>query len=333
MGRVDRADLDPVDLAVRDRVGLADLADLAVPHPVDPVVLAHTRDPVGRADLDLEDLAVPDRVGLGPVVLAVPHPVDPVVLAHIRDPVGRADLDRVDRADLGMNRVDPAGRVDRVDLGMNRVDPAGRVDRVAQAMNLVDPGDPVDRADLVERADLVDRAGPAGLAIRADRHRRRTRRGVRTTGVAPRWAAPGMRLTASARPVTVRRLRPHNTDGVGMAGLHPERRRLSGTDPRPRVAGAVHRLPVVGTAHGTVRRATWQSRSVISDRSITTGTTRSRCSTQCSGDGASGSSESGFRCTDTTQNFTVSGPCLCRSEGREVVARAAIGPTHASAGK
>ena len=267
-GRVDRADLDPVDpvvLAVRDRVGLG-LADLAVPHPVDPVVLAHIRDPVGRADLDLEDrVDLEGQVGLDlavPVDLAVPHPVDP-----------------------GMGRVDRA-----VLVGL---DLAARVGRVAQAMNPADPLDPVDRVD---RADRADRAG---LAIRADR-KRRTRPEVLSTGVVPRWADPGMCRTASAPPTTVHRLRPDNTDGVGMAGLHPEPRRLSGTDPRPRAAGTVHRLPVVGTAHGTVQRATWQSRSVISDRSITMGTTRSRCSTRFSGDGASGSSDSGFRCIETT---------------------------------
>jgi hypothetical protein len=225
-------------------------------------------DRAGRVGLDLEDRAVP---------------VDRAVL-------GRADqgMDRVDRAVLvGLDLADLVGRVAQA---MNPADPADLVGRVAQAMNPADPADRVDPADLVDRA---------GLAIRADR-KRRTRPEVLSTGVVPRWAAPGMCRTASAPPATVHRLRPDNTDGAGMAGPRPERRRLGGTDRRPRVVGAVRRLPVVGTVHGMVRRVTGASRNAISGRSITTGTTRSRCSTRFSGDGASGSSGSGFRCTETT---------------------------------
>jgi len=279
VGRVVLAVRDPagrVDLAVRGRVGLG----LAV-----PVDLAHIRDPVGRADLDLEDqvgpvgpdLAVPvDRAVLGRVDLGMDR-VDPA------DRAGRVGLDLVDlvgRVDLGMDRVDLVGRVD-LDLA------AGRVDRVAQAMNPVDPADP------------VDRAGREDLGVRADR-KRRTRPEVLSTGVGPRWADPVMCRTASAPPTTVHRLRPDNTDGAGMAGPRPERSRLGGTDHRPRVAGAVRRLPVVGTVRGMVRRVTGASRNAISGRSITTGTTRSRCSIRSLGDGASGSSDSGFRCTETT---------------------------------
>jgi hypothetical protein len=252
------------------RRGPVDRAGPAVRDPADPV-----------------DLAVLDRVGLG-----LAGPVDRAVL-------GRADrgMDRVDPAD----RADRAGRVGldladlvgRVDLGMDRVNLVGRVDRVPQAMN---PADPVDRAG---REDLGDRVDRADLAIRADR-KRRTRPEVLSTGVGPRWADPGMCRTASAPPTTVHRLRPDNTDGAGMAGPRPERSRLGGTDHRPRVAGAVRRLPVVGTVHGMVRRVTGASRNAISGRSITTGTTRSRCSIRSLGDGASGSSDSGFRCTETT---------------------------------
>jgi hypothetical protein len=258
---LDPAVLDPVgpeDLAVLDPVGPGDLVDLGLagradlgladPHPADPAVPAHIRDPAGldpaaRVELDQADLAV-----LHPVDLAVLHPVDLAVPGGIRgrvDPVGRAGLDLAGREDLvdqGMNRVD---RADPVGLDLT-----GRVDLVDQGMNLVD------RAGLVDRADLVGLVDRAGRVIRADRHRRRTRPEVLSTAVAPRWAARGMCRTASAHPGMVRRLRPHNADGVGMAGLHPERRRLGGMDRRPRVAGTVHHLPVVGTPRGTGRRAT-----------------------------------------------------------------------------
>jgi hypothetical protein len=252
------------------RRGLVDRAGPAVRDPADPV-----------------DLAVLDRVGLG-----LAGPVDRAVL-------GRADrgMDRVDPADrAGRVGLDLADLVGRVDLGMDRV---RRVGRVAQAMNPADRVDRVDRVDLVDPADLVDLVDRASLAIRADR-KRRTRPEVLSTGVGPRWADPGMCRTASAPPTTVHRLRPDNTDGAGMAGPRPERSRLGGTDHRPRVAGAVRRLPVVGTVHGMVRRVTGASRNAISGRSITTGTTRSRCSIRSLGDGASGSSDSGFRCTETT---------------------------------
>jgi hypothetical protein len=263
-------------LAVRDLVAPADRVGLDRVG-LDPVV----RDPVGLADQadirDRVDLDRADRVDL-----------DLVGREDIRDRAGRVDLDLVDPADLAV--------LDRVDQGMNRADQVGLadLDRVDQGMNRSDPVGRVGLADL----DLVALGGRADLAVRLDRQQRRTHPGVLSTGVAPRWAAPGMRRTASARPATVRRLRRHHTDGAGMAGLHPERRRLSGTDRRPRVAGAVLRLPAVGTAHGTVRRAISQWRRPISGRSITTAITRSRCSTQFLGDGASGSSVSGSRCTE-----------------------------------
>jgi hypothetical protein len=244
VGRVDPVDQglvvlgpvvrDPVDpgLAVRDPAGL-DPVDL---HRVDLAVPAHTRDPVGLDPVARVDLDPVARVDLDPVDLAgrvdpaVLHPVDLAVPADIRGRVDPVDLE------------DLAGRVDPVDQGMNRVDradPAG--------LDLTGRADLVGPADLVGRVDLVDRV---------DRHRRRTRREVLSTAVAPRWAARGMSRTVSAHPVTVHRLRPHSAGGVGMAGLHPERRRLGGMDRRPRVAGTVHRLPVAGTPHGTGRRAT-----------------------------------------------------------------------------
>ena len=315
-GLVDRAGpavrdpADPVDLAVLDRVGLglAGPVDRAVLGRVDlgmdRVDLVGRVDRAGRVGLDLVDRAGRvdlgmDRVGRAVLVgLGLAGPVDRAVLGRAdqgmdrvdpADRAGRVGLDLVDlvgRVDLGMDRVDLVGRVD-LDLA------AGRVDRVAQAMNPVDPADPVDRAGREDLGDRVDRA------IRADR-KRRTRPEVLSTGVGPRWADPVMCRTASAPPTTVHRLRPDNTDGAGMAGPRPERNRLGGTDRRPRVVGADRRLPVVGTVHGMVRRVTGASRNAISGRSITTGTTRSRCSTRYSVDGASGSSDSGFRCTETT---------------------------------
>ena len=163
-----------------------------------------------------------------------------------RSLTSRPDLDR--GPDQGLDPVDRDRAVPVVLAVTGLADRVGRVglDLVGRVgLGLVG------RADLVD-PDLTGLVDPAGRVGR----RRRTRPGVPTIGVAPRWAAPGMRLTASARPTMVRRLRPHNTDSAGMVGLHPERRRLSGTDHRPRVAGTVHRLPVVGTARGTVRRVT-----------------------------------------------------------------------------
>ena len=296
VGQVDRAVLDPGGLADQVDLGLADPVDLGLagPHPEDPAVLAHIRDPAGldraaRVDLDPADLAV----------------LDPAVPADIRDRAGRVDPDLAGRVGLAV----PADIRDLVDRA--GLDLAGRADLVDQGMNRVDPADRVDLAVPADLLDLVDRA------TRADRHRRLTRPEVLSTAVAPRWAARGTCRTASAHPVTVRRRRHQNTDGVGMADLHPERHRLSGTDRRRRVAGTVHRLRVAGMSPGMGRRATSALRSVILDRSITTGTARFRCSTRCSGDGASGSSESGFRCTDTSQtsrpsDLTYAGPKAVR---------------------
>ena len=226
--------LDPVD------PGPADLVVLAVTGLVD----------LGPAGLRLVVLAVTGLVDLGPAGLrlaeldlvarasqAVTALVDPVDL----DPA--APVDREARVGLGL--VGRAAQVDLAATGPVGLDPAARVGPVDRAA-------PVDRVDL-DLTDLVDRVVPVG---RADRHRRRTRPMVPTTGVARRWAGPGMPRTASARPTTVHRRRPHNTDSAGMVGLHPEHRRLSGRDRRPRVAGTVHRLRGVGTRHGVGRRVT-----------------------------------------------------------------------------
>jgi hypothetical protein len=273
--------------------------DLVLPlvDPVDRVDPMDRADLVGRAVLHLvglRDLPHPgDRVDLmdravlvGPVVLLLVDPgdrVDLMVLLGLGDLASRVVL-------VGM---DPAAPVDLVRMRLaDRVELMSRVDQVVPA-DLAAPA--VLGAPAVP--DLTDRVD---LAAPVDRHRRRTSNTVSMTGVAPRWAAPGTCPTGSVRRITGRRLRPGSTDSAGTVGLPPVLRRLSGTDHRLQAVGAGLRLPVVGTAHGTGRRAMSQSRSVISGRSVTTGTTRSRCSTRYSVDGASGSSVSGSRCTDLT---------------------------------
>ena len=212
--------LDPVD------PGPADLVVLAVTGLVD----------LGPAGLRLAELDLVARAGQAVTALVDPVDLDPA-----------APVDREARVGLGL--VGRAAQVDLAATGPVGLDPAARVGPVDRAAPVV----PVDRVDL-DLTDLVDRVVPVGRADRADR--RRTRPMVPTTGVARRWAGPGMPRTASARPTTVHRRRPHNTDSAGMVGLHPEHRRLSGRDRRPRVAGTVHRLRGVGTRHGVGRRAT-----------------------------------------------------------------------------
>lgn len=155
------------------------------------------------ADLGLVGPVPADLVVLGPVVLGL---VGRAVRAHIRGLVAQADRVVLDPVDLDL--VALVVQVVQVDQGMSRVVPADRLDPVG----------------------AVVRAAPA---VWVDRHRRRTRRGVRMTGVALRWAAPGTYLTDSVHPATARLLRPRNTVGVGTAGLHPERRRLWEGPPPP----------------------------------------------------------------------------------------------------
>jgi hypothetical protein len=241
---LDRAVLDPAD---RGLEGRADLAHIRGPVDLDLVARAA----LGRAARDRVDPA-------GLVVPGVPHPADIKDLAdlaglHPADRLGPGLVDLADRVGLGpvdqaglVVPVDIRGRVVPVDLvGLDLADPVVPVD-----LDLADPVDPVVPVDRVGLAD------PAGLVIRADRHLRRTCPAVLSSAVARRWAARGTCRTASAHPITARLLRPHNTDGVGMAGRHPERRRLSGTVRHLPVAGTVRHLPVVGTPRGMAHRAT-----------------------------------------------------------------------------
>jgi hypothetical protein len=216
-----------LSLTRRDPVGLADL-----------VVQGLVRDLVDRARVDLDPLDLVDMRGRVGLDLAVRRRRDPVDLVDMR---GRVGLDLEDL--VVRRRRDPLDLVARADLDMR-----GRVGLEVR-----------DRVDLAARADL-DLVDPVDLAGRVDmdpldRRRRRTGLGVSMARVVPRWAAPTMRLTASVHPTTVRRLRRHNADSAGMAGLLPEGRRLTGSGRRPRVAGTDLRLPVVGTADGMGRRA------------------------------------------------------------------------------
>jgi hypothetical protein len=229
----------PTSRVPADRAGLA-ARDLGL----GPVVLVRV-DPAVLAGQGLE----PARVGLvalGPVGLG-----DPANIRDLADRADRVDLDPADRA--GLVDLDPADLVDLVDLAglMDPVDWAAPVDRVVPGQaGLVDPH----RADLVGLADLA--LAVSGRVDLAGRRLSTTRPAVHTIGRAPTSAALGTSRTASAPPVTVRRHRLLNTDGLGMTGLRQEGRRLSGTGRRRRVAGTVRHLRVAGTRTGTDRRAT-----------------------------------------------------------------------------
>jgi hypothetical protein len=138
------------------------------------------------------------------------------------------------------------------------------------------------------------------LAGRGLADHRAISRGALTIAVMRRWAVPGMRLAASAHATTARRLRRQREGSAGIMGLPPVGRRLTGTAPRLRVAGTVLRLPVVGTTRGTGRTAGYSRHKATSGRSMTAATPLFRFSTRFSVDGASGTSVTGFRCTDAT---------------------------------
>ena len=247
-------------------------------------------------------------MGLVAVVLVLPRLVGravPVELDLARLVAPAVQVPPVDIAPVDLAAPVQTGRAAPADLVQTgRAAPADR----AGLMSLVDRAGLADRAELMDLAaqaalavpNLTGRVDLAVLAAPVDHHRRRTSNTVSTIGVAPRWAAPGTCRTDSARRIMGRRLRPGNTDSAGTVGLPPVLRRRSGMDHHLQVAGVGLRLPVVGTVHGMVRRVTGASRSVITGRSITTVTTRSRCSTRYSAAGASGSSACGSRCTDLT---------------------------------
>jgi hypothetical protein len=248
-------------------------------------------------------------------------PPDPAAQL-VTGPGGRVDLAaRVGRRQLGLGV--RAGLVDqavRVTLPANRVGlvvPAvqglmGLVDRVdlAARVGLADRVVPVGRVGLVVPAvqGLMGLVDPVGRAALADRRRRRTHPKALTKAVAPNGVARIMRRTASAHPTMVRRLHRRSMDSAGTMGQLPEGLRLTGPGRRLRVDGMVRRLPAAGTSHGVGRRGTSSWRRPILGRSPTAATTPCRSSTRCSVDGVSGTSASGFRCTDPTYALPASGP-------------------------
>jgi hypothetical protein len=252
--------------------------------------------PVGRVVLHLVDLRL-----RGPGVrVGVMRRVGRVVLRLV-------DLRPVDPAvpDLTGGRVRPGSRA--VPLATGPMAPAVQTDLAVQTVPVhpVGPTSPAGQASLVHPASLAVPTTPVSRVGMADLHRRplrRTSSTVSTTNPAPRWAARGICRMGSARPTTVRRLRPVSTDSVGRVGRPPELRRHSGTAHRLLAAGTGRRLPVVGTLDGMGHPATSCSRSRITGRLPTTVTAPSRSSTRSSGDGASGSSVSGCRCTDLTRD-------------------------------
>jgi hypothetical protein len=295
------------------RVGLVlGPEDPAVLGPEDPAVLG----PEDPAVLGPEDPAVLDLVlvlGPAPVELVLVGQGDRVELMGRVAPVVLVPPRLVGRA--GPVELVLVGQGDRVELTSRVVlvvlvgmDPADLVRTgLADRVELMSPVDLVDRADL---AVLVptDPEAPAdleapdltGRAARVDRHRRRTSNTVSTTGVARSGAAPGMHRTDSARRTTVHRLRPANTDSDGTVDRPPEPRRLTGTAHRLRAAGTGRRLLVAGMLHGVGRLATSVWHRAISGRLPTAASMPYRSSTRCSVGGASGSSATGFRCTDLT---------------------------------
>jgi hypothetical protein len=230
-------------------------------------------------------------------------------------------VDRADLADL-VDRVKGratvlAAPVDLVAPAKNLVAPVDRgkdlVARAAPAARLAPGRDPADRAkardkgldrDPVVRLDRAVRTDPVALpgraARRRDRHPHHSPRRGRTTAVTTNSAGPAMHLADSARPATAHR--PHRgTEGsAGMTDHHPADRRPTGTAHHLPVAGTVLRLPVAGTTGTTVRPATsaWHETTLVG--STTPASPQSRCSIRLSVDGASGTSATGFRCTDPT---------------------------------
>jgi hypothetical protein len=244
------------------------------PGPVDPV-------PVATAPVDPVpvDPAPVDPVDLAPVD---PAPVDPVDLA----PVDPAPVDPVDLAPVDPAPVDPVELVPVVPVVPVELVPVARVVPV----ELV----PVAR---------VARAAPVDPVARTTE---RSRRGERSIAVMRRWVVPGMRLAASVHPTTAHRVRPEREGSVGMTARLLAPLRVIGTARRQRVVGMAPRLRVAGTAGGTGRSAIYTAHRVTSGRSITTTTQPFHASVRTLAVGASGTSVSGSRCSETTPGWARS---------------------------
>jgi hypothetical protein len=251
-------------------VPVPDPAPDPAPAPVDTTRV----DPVDPAPVDPAPAAPVDLVPVAPVDL------DPVDL----DPVDPVDLVPVAPVDLvpvaPVAPADPVAPVDPVDLV-----PADPVDPVDLAP--ADPADPVDPVDLVP-------AAPAGRTTERPRER--------SIAVIRRWVAPGMRLAASVHLTTAHRVRRERGGLAGMTARLLAPLRVIGTGRRRRVVGMVPRLRVAGTAGGTGRSAIYSARGVTSGRSTTTTTRPFRASARTLAVGASGTSVSGSRCSETTTN-------------------------------
>ena len=255
----------------------------AVPRLVD-------RPPVGLVDLTVLaalHLAALHLVGLRPVARVV------LVVLVVPNMVGRGGLDRMDLAvPVVPNMAAPVGLVAPVVPSMAAragLDLEGLVAPVVLGVP-VDPVDPV----------VLNMAGRVGLVAPVDRHRRRMCNTVSTTVVARSGVDPATRRTASARPTTAPRPRPRNADSAGTVGRLPEVRHPTGTARRLLAVGTGLRLLVAGTVDRMGRLATSVWHRPISGRLPTAGTTPYRCSIRFSVGGASGSSATGYRCTDLT---------------------------------
>ena len=222
----------------------------------------------------------PDRAPVDPAPVAT-VPVDPVPVDPA--PVATVPVDPVDLVPVGRVELVPVAPVDPVDRAP--ADPADLVDRA--------PADPVDRVDLVPVAP-VDPVAPAGRTTERPRER--------SIAAMHRWVAPGMRLAASVHPTTAHRLRREREGSAGMTARLLAPLRVIGTARRLRVVGMARRLRVAGTAGGTARSAIYTARGVTSGRSTTTTTRPFRASVRSLAVGASGTSVSGSRCSETTTN-------------------------------
>jgi hypothetical protein len=248
--------------------------------PVDPVPVDPA--PVVPVDLAPVDPAPVDPVDLAPVD---PAPVDPA-------PVDPAPVDPVELVPVVPVELVPVARVVPVELVP--VVPVVPVELV-----------PVARVVPVELVPVarVARAAPVDPVARTTE---RSRRGERSIAVMRRWVVPGMRLAASVHPTTAHRVRPEREGSVGMTARLLAPLRVIGTARRQRVVGMAPRLRVAGTAGGTGRSAIYTAHRVTSGRSITTTTRPFHASVRTLAVGASGTSVSGSRCSETTPGWARS---------------------------